>query len=98
MELVKRKRGRAAVSDRARIMRRDCGVCQICKREGRLTPALEVDHIVALCNGGDDSDENKQALCLACHEAKTRADLGQKQVVEFGADGMPTTPGHHWNR
>ena len=34
--------------------------------------AFEVDHIKARANGGDDSFENLQALCTACHAVRTR--------------------------
>ena len=39
-----RKRGRAAVADRARVMRRDKGLCQDCLARGILKPATQVDH------------------------------------------------------
>lgn len=97
MALVERKRGRAAVEDRARILRRDRGLCQVCLPRGRIVLATEVDHIVALINGGDDTDENKQSICRDCHAEKTRQDLGQKQATQIDAAGLPTSPGHHWN-
>lgn len=72
-----RKRGQAAVIDRDRIVRRDKGLCQRCLRKGRYTEGHEVDHIVALINGGPDTDENKELLCLPCHAEKTREDMRQ---------------------
>lgn len=78
-------------------MRRDCGLCQQCKRQGRLTPAAEVDHIVAITNGGGDQDENLEALCHDCHRTKTAADTGKRTPTEYGADGWPVTKAHHWN-
>jgi 5-methylcytosine-specific restriction protein A len=65
---TKRKRGRQAVIDRQRIMNRDNGLCQICKVNGLLTIAYEVDHITPLHKGGSDQDDNKQALCINCHK------------------------------
>jgi 5-methylcytosine-specific restriction enzyme A len=56
---------------RARIMRRDCGICQPCKRAGRAAEAREVDHIVSKANGGTEDDANLQAICTPCHKAKT---------------------------
>ena len=62
-------------------------LCVMCKANGRVTLATEVDHIVALVNGGEDNHENRQALCSECHAEKTRRDLGQRERVTFDADG-----------
>ena len=62
-------------------------ICVACKAKGRVTVATQVDHIVALVNGGEDDHDNRQALCDECHEAKTRRDLGQRERVTFDADG-----------
>lgn len=41
-----------------------------------LLPAeFEIDHRVALCNGGRDSVDNLQALCPTCHRYKTHYDI-----------------------
>ena len=62
-------------------------LCVMCKAKGKVKPALEVDHIIALVNGGEDDHDNRQALCEECHKAKTRRDLGQRERVTFDADG-----------
>ena len=62
-------------------------ICVACKAKGRVTVATQVDHIVALVNGGEDDHDNRQALCEECHKAKTRRDLGQRERVTFDADG-----------
>ena len=46
-------------------------LCAECEKAGRLTPATEVHHIVAVADGGSDRDENLQALCKSCHSRKT---------------------------
>jgi len=41
---------------------------------------FELDHKVALLNGGADVDENCQVLCIGpdgCHHRKTQVDLGR---------------------
>ncbi|MDP3512695.1 MAG: HNH endonuclease [Sulfuritalea sp.] len=57
--------------DRERIRQRDCGLCQQCRAQGRLTLGDVVDHKKPLWAGGDDSDANKWLLCHQCHDAKT---------------------------
>jgi 5-methylcytosine-specific restriction protein A len=41
-----------------------------------LASALDVDHIRPIAHGGEDVDENVQALCRPCHKLKTRTDFG----------------------
>lgn len=67
-------------------------LCVHCLAKGRVTVATQLDHKRALTNGGRDFDgdpENAQGLCDACHEAKTREDLGQRKKVTIGLDGWP---------
>ena len=52
------------------ILRRD-PLCIPCKNAGRITPSVMVDHIMPKAQGGEDSDENLQGICEACHAAKT---------------------------
>ena len=88
-----RIRGRKWMETRARILSRDCGLCQECRRKGILTSLMLAtcitDHIIALSNGGSNDDDNLQSLCHSCNETKTAADLGHKQRVTIGADGWP---------
>lgn len=39
--------------------------------EGRIVPAVEVDHILPRSQGGTDEPENLQPLCEDCHDFKT---------------------------
>lgn len=46
--------------------------CQACHDKGRLSEATEVDHIVAIEDGGEPYDPNNlQSLCKRCHVIKT---------------------------
>jgi len=56
---------------RNRIMKRDSHLCQECKRNGIITQAKEVDHIINKARGGTDDDSNLEAICTPCHKAKT---------------------------
>lgn len=54
--------------------------------------AFELDHIVALANGGKDIDSNLQVLCSGpkgCHAKKTARDLGHTPPRLIGLDGFP---------
>lgn len=58
-------------------------LCAECQRQGKVTPATEVDHIVP--HKGDQAlfwrTSNWQALCHSCHSRKT--------VMEDGGFGRP---------
>ena len=63
---------------------RDGWKCQICgrktprKHRGKHTPnAPEMDHIVALANGGAHTWANVQCACRACNSRKGASDYGQ---------------------
>lgn len=49
--------------------------CRDCSAVTRYPDGFELDHEVALTNGGEDTDENCRVRCIECHRAKTRADL-----------------------
>lgn len=90
-----RLRGRKLQARRLRKWVAAQGCCAKCGSltvyaDPRVDPqGFHLDHIKALVNKGDDTDENSQVLCLPCHEAKTRRDLGQKETVQIGVDGWP---------
>ncbi|MDR5802573.1 HNH endonuclease [Caballeronia sp. LZ001] len=63
--------GSVWVKQRERILLRDGGLCQVCKRAGRVALAAEVDHRVPRSQGGTDDDENLQSICRKCHATKT---------------------------
>jgi len=56
---------------RKRILERDCGLCCLCAKAGKVTLAVDVDHIVNKADGGDDRESNLQSLCRQCHREKT---------------------------
>ena len=62
--------GRAWKKLRARFLLQH-PLCEQCKREGRLTPAEEVHHILSLANGGTNGESNLMALCKSCHSRFT---------------------------
>lgn len=64
-------------------------LCARCSAQGFITPAVEVDHVQALHNGGKDEDGNRQALCKPCHLEKTKEDMGWTKVNGCDVNGDP---------
>jgi len=83
-----RLRGRSLLQRRAAYLRQH-PLCAHCAQAGRTTLAVELDHIIALCNGGPDTVANLQGLCLMCHALKTARDKGTRLPVRIGLDGFP---------
>jgi|GEM_PF-1725964 len=73
---TRHERGYGAAWDRirARVMRRDAGLCQPSLRHGLVVQATAVDHKVPKAQGGTDAEDNLQAISAAVHTAKTNAE------------------------
>jgi 5-methylcytosine-specific restriction enzyme A len=63
--------GSAWDKTRARILRRDAGICQACLKDGHVHRGTEVDHKVPKAEGGSEDDDNLQTICASAHRAKT---------------------------
>lgn len=73
-------------------------ICEIC----RCTAATEVDHVLAINNGGSPTEwANLRSACHYCHSQKTYyiERLGRDRVPVKGCNpaGMPLDPLHPWN-
>ncbi len=91
----KRIRGRKGQELRKRRLRNE-PLCRMCKAEGKVTAATEVDHIDPLALGGEDTDENCQSLCAEHHLLKTASeDSGSLAAATHPAwlkpSGIPIT-------
>jgi 5-methylcytosine-specific restriction enzyme A len=63
-------------------------LCAECERQGRVRAAVEIDHIVALADGGPDLDaDGIEGLCLPCHRKKSAEERRRR-----GAAGAPAGP------
>ena len=74
-QLRKRKKAtriNRAEPERRKIAERQNWKCasDTCKLNGKLE-AYDLDHIIPLWKGGEDTEDNLQALCPACHRRKT---------------------------
>ena len=54
-------------------------LCRMCSQAGRVTPAVLVDHIQPINDGGAVLDDgNLQSLCRRCHDVKTAEDVRRR--------------------
>jgi 5-methylcytosine-specific restriction protein A len=65
---VERIRGWKLTKIRKRILLRDNYTCRKC---GRVSVDLEIDHVTPLHLGGQETDSNRQSLCRDCHDIKS---------------------------
>lgn len=53
-------------------------LCRECRKAGKLTAAVIVDHVVTIANGGAELElSNLQSLCKSHHDGKTRSDTNR---------------------
>ncbi|MBX3619140.1 MAG: HNH endonuclease [Rhizobacter sp.] len=70
---TKRMTGRRLQRAREQLFKRQ-PTCEECERHDRVSLATVRDHRVPLAEGGADDPSNEQALCDACHDAKSLAE------------------------
>lgn len=61
-----------------------CNACQLFP----IPPDFQVDHVIALEDGGQDIASNLQALCVSCHSEKTRLNRLRKTSL-FSEETQP---------
>ena len=71
-----RLRGRKAVAQRLRRLKRTAGLCEMCRARGIIRLATVVDHVIPLSRGGLDVDENCRNLCDEHNRIVTAEQLG----------------------
>ena len=74
--VAKKRYGSAWRKIRARFLA-EHPLCEQCRKEGRLTKATEVHHIVPLDHGGTHDESNLMALCKPCH-SRISIELGDR--------------------
>jgi 5-methylcytosine-specific restriction protein A len=58
---------------------REHPLCERCEKNGRLTPAEEVHHILPISLGGTHEKSNLMSLCKSCHN-KIHLEIGDRQI------------------
>ena len=73
--------------------------CAICKSQGRVKLAEEVDHKIRISERPDLRLDwsNLESLCQKCHAAKSAAERSGRPVKGCDADGNPIDSRHPWN-
>ena len=66
---------------RFRIFARDNFTCRYCGRQSD-TVVLNVDHIIPVCQGGTNDDENLIAACVECNSGKSGSTIAQTIPTE----------------
>ena len=68
-------------SVRVRVFDRDGGICHVSSRKIMTGEPWDLDHMVALCNGGEHRESNLAPVLREKHPQKTRTDLAKKSKV-----------------
>ena len=85
--------------ERVRLFTLHGGACHICggKIDGT-REAWEVEHILPVALGGDESDDNRKPAHVKCHKGKTAEDIGRirkadrQQARHIGAKARTRNP------
>jgi 5-methylcytosine-specific restriction endonuclease McrA len=64
-----------------RVFERHAGRCHISGRLIRAGEAWQVDHVIAIINGGQNRESNMAPALTAPHKAKTAEDVAEKATV-----------------
>lgn len=74
---IKRQSGRELQESRKRLFREN-PLCAPCQRFGKVTLATERGHLVALADGGPDTDANTEPQCHDCNAAQEHRDRARR--------------------
>jgi 5-methylcytosine-specific restriction protein A len=66
---------------RLRVFERHGGVCHLSGRKIRTGDTWDLDHVVALCNGGKHVESNLAPALRDKHKLKTAADVAEKSMI-----------------
>lgn len=66
---------------RLRIFDSSGGRCYLCTRKITVSEYWQADHVIALCNGGNNVESNLAPTCRNCCYAKTAEDVAEKSKI-----------------
>jgi 5-methylcytosine-specific restriction protein A len=70
---------------RLRVFQRHSGICHISGRKIRPGEPWQLEHVTALCNGGEHRESNMAPALVDKHREKTAEDVAQKSHVYIRA-------------
>lgn len=66
---------------KVRIFEKHKGICHISKRKIMPGEPWDAEHVVALCNGGENRESNLAPALKSKHKEKTRQDVAEKSAT-----------------
>lgn len=72
---------RVPIHVRLRIFDRHGGVCYLSGRRIRAGERWDLDHVLALCNGGRHCESNLRPVLVLPHRTKTAEDVKEKSIT-----------------
>lgn len=66
---------------RTRVFLKHDGICHIAKRKIMRSDLWDLDHVIALINGGENRESNLAPALRDKHREKTKADVAEKSKV-----------------
>lgn len=72
---------RAPGKVRQRVFDREHGRCHLCEQPIQPGQKWDLDHVVALINGGENAEPNLKPAHRKCHKVKTARDVAEKAKV-----------------
>jgi len=70
-------RKKISLKERKLIRKQQAKHCNKCPRFLDLRE-FHIDHVIPLADGGSDTLDNKQALCITCHLKKTKKETSRR--------------------
>lgn len=108
LEFPETKRSKFSTKRRLEIFVKHGGQCYLCESNIRPGETWEVEHILPVGLGGDNTDENLRPAHTKCHKSKTKKDVGSMRKADrirakhFGAkekkSSMPGSKKSGWKR
>jgi len=72
---------RAPKKVRDRIFEREQHRCHLCEQDIQSGQKWDLDHVIALINGGENSEQNLKPVHRKCHTEKTARDVAEKAKI-----------------
>lgn len=72
---------RAPGKVRQRVFDRERSCCHLCSQPIQAGEAWDLDHVIALINGGENRETNLKPAHRKCHKDKTARDVAEKAKV-----------------